>query len=253
MIRLKTPAEIALMAEGGRRLARVINALAAEVRPGVSTQDLDRRAAELIRAGGDTPAFLGYQPGGAERAYPYTLCASVNDSVVHGLPSARRLAEGDIVKLDLGLVHKGWYVDAAVTVPVGKISAEARKLIAVTREALARGIRAAKPKNALGDIGYAIQSYVERYGFSAVRALTGHGIGKRLHEDPHVYNVGRPGEGDELAPGMVIAIEPMINAGGCEVRQLADDSFVTKDGSLSAHFEHTVAITEKGPRILTAA
>jgi methionyl aminopeptidase len=251
MGRTKTPAEIETMAEGGRRLARILAELRAAVRPGVRTIELDRLAHDLIAKGGDTPAFLGYKPGGAGKPYPASLCASVNDGVVHGVPSNYALREGDVLKLDLGLVHKELYVDAAVTVGVGKISEEAKKLISATKKALALGVAAAKAGNTLGDIGHAVQNYVEQLGFSVVRALTGHGVGQSLHEDPYVYNFGKPGEGEKLVPGMVLALEPMVTAGRCHVKQLSDDSFVTKDGSLAAHFEHTVAITKHGSRILT--
>jgi methionyl aminopeptidase len=248
---VRTKDEIEIMGEAGRRLAGALNELKRHVAVGVRTIDLDHMAYDLITKSGDSPAFLGYKPGGAGKAYPATICASVNDSVVHGLPTRYSLREGDLLKIDIGLVHKKFYADMAVTVPVGKVSREARKLIAVTERALYLGIEAAKPGNTLGDIGHAVQSYVEKNGFSVVRALTGHGIGKRLHEDPHFHNVGRKGEGEELVPGMAIAIEPMIALGGYHVKQLADDSFVTKDGSLAAHFEHTIAITERGPKILT--
>jgi len=250
---LKTSAEIDTMAEGGRRLATVLATLRSEVRAGVTTFELDRRAEELIRAGGDVPSFLNYSPGGAKKPYPFTLCTSVNDGVVHGQPSERPLEDGDLLKLDLGLKHGGFHLDAAVTVPVGTISAEARRLAAATEEALYVGIKQARPGRTLGDIGAAVQEVVERNGFSVVTALTGHGIGRELHEDPSVLNVGKPGEGEELVAGMVIAIEPMVAFGKGAVKQLKDDSFATADGSLAAHFEHTVAITERGPKILTVS
>ncbi|HTY40194.1 MAG TPA: type I methionyl aminopeptidase, partial [Candidatus Paceibacterota bacterium] len=213
MTTLKNEKEILLMTEAGKRLGAVLATLKKAVRPGITTKELDALAYQLITAPGDTPAFLGYQPDGAAVPYPATLCASVNDGVVHGLPGGRQLAEGDIVKLDLGLIHKGYYVDAAVTVPVGKISARTRKLVAVTEEALARAVKAARPGRTLGDIGHAVQEFVEANGFSVVRALTGHGIGKDLHEDPAVYNFGTPGTGERLRPGMTLALEPMVNAG----------------------------------------
>ncbi len=247
----KTPEELKLMAEGGRRLARVLRAVAAAAKPGMRTIELDHLAYDLITKGGDKPAFLGYRPGGAGKPYPATLCASVNDGIVHGLPSNYILMDGDLLKLDLGLIHEKLYLDSAISVGIGKLTNEAKKLIAVTEKALTLGIAAAKAGNTLGDIGHAVQSYVEKNGFSVIRSLTGHGIGKKLHEDPHVYNFGKPGEGETLVPGMTIAIEPMVAAGRYELKQLKDDSFVTKDGSLGAHFEHTVVVTDRGARVLT--
>ena len=239
------------MAEGGRMLAEVLHALRGEVHAGVVTLDLDRMARELILARGAKPAFLHYRPAGAVRAYPYTLCTSVNDVVVHGQPSKYALREGDILKLDLGLQYKGLYLDAAITVPVGEVSREARKLIVATEEALSAGIKEAKAERTLGDVGFAIEKVVKKNKFSVVDGLTGHGIGRALHEDPTVFNVGRKGVGEELEVGMVLAIEPMVAIGGSAIRQLLDESYGTADVSLAAHFEHTVAITESGPRILT--
>ncbi len=248
---IKSKEEIALMAEAGRRLGVVLRTLRGEVKAGVTTLEFDERARELITANGDRPAFLGYKPNGATKAYPFTLCASINDSVVHGPPGKYVIKDGDLVKLDLGLVHEGFYVDAATTVAVGAVSPEARHLVAITEEALYRGIKAAWPEARLGDIGQAVQSFVEENGFSVVTTLTGHGIGRKLHEEPSVPNFGQAGTGERLRVGMVIAIEPMVNMGSEAVRQLKDDSFVTRDGSLSAHFEHTVVVTNKGPVILT--
>lgn len=252
MVRLKTPDEIALMREAGRRLAGVLAALRREVRPGVRTDALNKQARALIRDAGCAPAFLGYRPHGARHPFPAALCVSINDTVVHGVPSPYLIREGDLVKLDLGLVYHGFFADAAVTVGAGAISPGARALVRVTEEALRRGIRAAEPGNTLGDIGFAISAHVRRHGFSTAEMLTGHGIGRALHEDPPVWNTGTPGKGEELLSGMVLAIEPMVNAGGGGVVERPDDSFATKDGSLSAHFEHTVLITERGPVILTA-
>ena len=248
----KTPAELELMAEGGRRLARILAKLREAAKPGVRTIELDHLAYDLITKGGDKPAFLGYKPHGAGKAYPATLCASVNSGIVHGLPSNEIIKDGDLLKLDLGLIHKTFYLDSAISVGIGKISDEAKKLITVTEKALALGVAAAKAGNTLGDVGYAVQSYVERNGFSVIRSLTGHGIGKKLHEDPHVYNFGKPGEGEALVAGMTIAIEPMVAVGEYHLKQLKDDSFATKDGSLGAHFEHTIVVTDRGARILTA-
>jgi methionyl aminopeptidase len=250
---IKTREEIAIMAEGGKRLGAVLARLAKEVKPGVTTLALDRMAREWIEAKGDAPAFLHYRPAGARKAYPYTVCASVNSVVVHGQPSKYELQEGDILKLDLGLKHKGLYLDAAVTVPVGAVSREAKKLLTVTRDALAAGIKAAKPGHTLGDVGFAIHQLVTKNGFSIAHGLTGHGIGRALHEDPSVFNFGRKGQGEEIIPGMVLAIEPMVAVGGGEIEQLEDEGYGTVDGSLAAQFEHTVAITENGPKILTLA
>jgi len=242
------------MAEGGRRLGAVLLALKKEVRPGVTTLALDHEARALIEAGGDVPAFLNYRPRGARRAYPYTLCTSVNNVVVHGQPSAMCvLKEGDIIKLDLGLKHQGFYLDAAITVGVGKISAEAKKLIAVTEESLYAGIKEAKPGKTLGDIGYAIEHVVRKNRFSVAEGLTGHGIGRALHEEPTVFNFGDRNTGMKLSPGTVIAIEPMVAVGGGEIIQLRDEGYGTTDRTWAAHFEHTVAVTEKGPMILTKA
>jgi methionyl aminopeptidase len=249
----RTPQEIKIMAEGGRRLAGILQRLKSEVRPGVTTISLDRIARKMIVDGGDAPAFLNYRPEGARHAYPYTLCASVNNVVVHGQPSSYALRESDIIKLDLGLKHEGFYLDAAITVPVGRISAEAKKLIAVTEESLYAGIKEAKAGRTLGDVGYAIERVVGKKKFSIADGLTGHGIGRTLHEEPTVFNYGDRGTGMKLSRGMVIAIEPMVAVGGGAIVQLKDEGYGTADRSLAAHFEHTVAITEDGPMILTKA
>ncbi|MFA6354230.1 MAG: type I methionyl aminopeptidase [Candidatus Paceibacterota bacterium] len=255
MIELKTSEEIKIMAEGGRRLAEVLTRLKSEIIPGVTTKSLDKLSRELIRATGSTPAFLGYRPRGAKRAYPATICSSINDIVVHGLPKMEHLKEGDIISIDVGLKYKGFYLDAAFTAGVGEISAEAKKLISITEQTLREAIKETKPGKRLGDIGHAVQSLAEKNNFSVVRSLTGHGIGRQLHEDPNVFNFGRPKSGEPLEIGMVIAIEPMLSAApppdGGKIRTLSDDSFATLNGSLAAHFEHTVAITKKGPQILT--
>jgi methionyl aminopeptidase len=249
---LRTPQEIELMAEGGKHLGEILQQLRKEVKDGVATLTLDKIAHDLIIKAGDEPAFLGYRPAGARKAYPFTLCTSINDVVVHGQPSQYAvLREGDIIKLDLGLRHKGLYLDSAITVGVGSITHNAKKLMAVTEEALYAGIKEAKPGQTLGDIGYAIQKVVEKNGFSVTEGLTGHGIGLMLHEDPTVFNFGQKGRGERLVPGMVLAIEPMVAIGQGEILQLRDESYGTADNSLAAQFEHTVAITEKGPVILT--
>lgn len=243
------------MHEGGKRHAEILRALAEMVAPGVSTLVLEEEALRLIKAHGDKPAFLGYSPAGAMRPFPAALCVSINDEIVHGIPNEaeRILLEGDMVSLDLGLVHNGFITDSAVTVPVGAVDDESRKLLDVAKRALEAGIRAAKPGNHTGDIGAAIMKVVEGTGFSLANDLAGHGVGYAVHEDPFVPNVGVPGEGDELVPGMVIAIEPMVNVGGAEIADTDDGyTIVTADGSKSAHFEHTIAITEKGNIILTS-
>jgi methionyl aminopeptidase len=246
-VEIKSSDEIARMREAGRIVAEILDELERAVAPGVSTWDLDALAEKLIRAKGAKPAFKGYH------GFPSCLCASVNHEVVHGIPSRKRkLAEGDLMKLDFGVVYQGFYGDSARTVPVGKVSAQAQALVDATREALAQAIAAMLPGNRLGDIGHAIQSYVEPRGFSVVRDFVGHGIGRALHEPPQVPNYGTPGSGMRLRPGMVLAVEPMINAGVAQVEVLEDDwTAVTRDGKLSAHFEHTILVTEQGPEILT--
>ncbi|MGH7205166.1 MAG: type I methionyl aminopeptidase [Nitrospiraceae bacterium] len=247
MIILKTQDEIEMMARASKLVAETLQALKREVRPGVATEELDRLAEEFIRARGGVPAFKGY------RNYPKTLCASVNDEVVHGIPSKRALQEGDIVGLDLGAIVDGFYGDSAVTVPVGAIHPRTAELLRVTEEALNKGIEQAIVGNRLSDISHAIQRHAEAAGFSVVTDFVGHGIGRQLHEEPQIPNYGKPGQGPRLQVGMVLAIEPMINVGGSAVRVLEDQwTAVTRDGSLSAHFEHTIAIQASGPpRILT--
>lgn len=250
--KIKTPEEIEIIRECGKRLGRVLRAVADAVRPGITTGELDALAHSLIVEGGDEPAFLHYQPDGAKRAFPATLCTSVNDEVVHGIPGERVLAEGDIIGLDLGINHKGFYTDSAVTVVVGSTDADSKKLVAVTREALAAGIRAARGGNRIGDIGAAIEAFAEREGYGIVRELGGHGVGYEVHELPYIPNYGEEGTGEELRPGMVLAVEPMFNLGGDGVK-LAKDKFTycTQDGGRSAHFEHTILITDGEPEILT--
>lgn len=253
MIRLKTQEEINILKEGGARHAEILRLVSKKVAPGVSAKDLDDYAYKLIKEGGDTPAFLNYTPEGISYPYPASLCVSVNDEVVHGIPLKEIiLEEGDIVSLDLGLKHKGLITDGAITVPVGKISKEAKTLISATKEALDLGIKMAKPGNTTGDIGNAISSVAEKFGYGVVKILSGHGVGYSVHEDPYVPNYGKPGTGEKLVPGMVLAIEPMFNLGSEEVCATEDEyTYVTEDGSISAHFEHTIVITEKGSIILT--
>ncbi len=245
MIVLKTEEEIALMAQASKIVAEAHDMLQQEVRPGVTTLYLDELAEIFIRDHGAIPAFKGY------RHFPNTLCASVNHEVVHGIPSNRELKEGDIVGLDLGAIFQGFYGDGAVTVPVGSVSDDVNTLLTVTEKAMYKGIEQARVGNRLSDIGHTIQRYVESHGFSVVRDFVGHGIGRELHEDPQVPNYGRPGHGSRLQFGMVLAIEPMVNVGGPQVKVLDDQwTAVTKDGSLSAHFEHTVAIQPAGPPMI---
>jgi len=243
----KSAAEIERMRAANTLVADVLAELEAMVAPGVSTADLDRAAERLVRAGGAEPAFKGY------RGYPATLCASVNDEVVHGIPSpARKLADGDIISLDMGVKLNGFFGDSAVTVAVGRVSEEAAALLRVTRESLEKAIEQAKVGGRVSDIGHAVQRHVEASGFSVVREFVGHGIGSALHEEPQIANYGEPGRGPRLAEGMTLAIEPMVNMGRPAVKVLADGwTAVTKDGSLSAHFEHTVAVTKNGPLVLT--
>ncbi|NDD27186.1 MAG: type I methionyl aminopeptidase [Proteobacteria bacterium] len=246
MIEYKSDKEVALIRESGRITAQTLDLLERSVRPGISTLELDRIAEDFIRSAGAVPAFKGY------KGFPRTVCISVNNEVVHGIPGNRKLKDGDIVGLDMGVIWKGWYSDSARTVAVGSISEDARRLLDVTRDSLMRGIERCTAGNHLSDIGAAVQQHAEAHGYSVVRDLVGHGIGRALHEEPQVPNYGRPGHGLKLRPGLVIAIEPMVNVGDFKVAILPDKwTIVTEDGSLSAHFEHTVAITGDGPRILT--
>jgi methionyl aminopeptidase len=247
MISLKSERELDLMRRAGGIVAQILQEMIERVQPGVSTGELDRFAESRCKDLKAVPAFKGYH------GFPATVCISVNDEVVHGIPSSKRiLKEGDIVGLDFGVCYEGFYGDSARTVPVGKVSSEAQKLMDVTREALHKGIEQAREGNRVFDIGHAIQNHVEPLGYSVVREFVGHGIGRALHEEPQVPNFGPKGKGLLLKSGMVIAIEPMINAGSHEVKVLGDGwTAVTKDRSLSAHFEHTVAITPAGPEILT--
>jgi methionyl aminopeptidase len=250
VIQLKSQREIEVMARGGHILAETVTLMEQSVRPGISTQDLDRIAEEFIRSHpGAIPSFKGLYN------FPASICTSINNEIVHGIPSRKRvLMEGDIVSVDVGVKFEGYHTDSATTVAVGEIPEESRRLLAITREALGAGVRAAKYGNHLGDIGAAVQQVVERAGFSVVRDLVGHGIGTGFHEEPQVPNYGKPSRGLRLAPGLTIAIEPMVNVGKPGIRTMPDKwTVVTVDGARSAHFEHTVAITENGPRILTAA
>lgn len=252
---VSTPEQKEVLIEAGKRLARVLEAVRARVAPSVTAEELDDLAERLIREGGDEPSFLGYRPETARRAYPASLCVSVNDEIVHGIPneSTKVLQEGDIVGLDLGLTHNGVVVDAAITVPVGAVNDESKKLIRATEAALSAGIREAIPGNHLGDISHAIQGEIEQAGFSVVKELGGHGVGDLVHSEPFIPNFGRPGTGIALEKGMVLALEPIATAGKAAVT-LAPDGYTyrTRDGSRSAHSEHTILIEKSGARIITA-
>lgn len=254
MSSIKSREEIEILREGGKRLARILTSLAVEVRPGVSAEELDILARRLVAESDDTPSFLNYQEKGDKKKFPAALCVSVNDEVVHGIPRADKIVRmGDVVGIDLGLCHRGLFTDAALTVAVGKIDAEKEQLIAVTQKALAVGMSAVRAGATTGDIGYAVESFVKTQGnFGMVRDLAGHGVGHAVHESPLVPNYGKRGEGTRLAAGMVLAIEPMLTLGGEKVVLAADGfAYRTKDGSVSAHFEHTVVVTEKGCEVLT--
>lgn len=246
MVTLKTADQIAKMREAGEVVASMLAATRDAVKPGITTAELDRIAADVLARAGAKSSFLGYY------GYPATICTSVNEQIVHGIPGKRKLKDGDIVGIDAGAIVDGWHADAAITVPVGRVAPPAEKLIAVTREALARGIAAAKVGNRLGDVGAAVQRYVESQGFSVVRNYVGHGIGRAMHEEPQVPNYGAADLGRVIKEGLCIAIEPMVNVGGVATRVLADNwTVVTEDGSLSAHFEHTIACLPEGSVVLT--
>lgn len=254
MITIKTKEEIEILREGGRRLAEIMDKLSKTVKSGISSVELNNLAEQMTIDGGDKPAFLNYKPYGARRPYPASLCVSVNDEIVHGIPNEgdKILKEGDIVSLDMGLIHKGLITDMAVTVPVGMIDDSARKLIEVCKESLMKGIEAANGGNTIGDIGFAIEKYVRPFGYGIVRELAGHGVGYKVHEEPYVPNFGKKGAGERLKHGMVLAIEPMLNE-GTEKITLDKDGYTyrSKDGKRSAHFEHTILITAGKAEILT--
>ncbi len=246
MIERKSSREIAKQAQAGAIVAETLQLLADEAKPGVTTGELDRLAEKLIRRRGGAPTFKGY------RGFPGSICASPNDMIVHGIPGAVALGDGDVLSVDVGVTFRGFVGDSAVTLAIGEVAPETRRLLAVCQESLHRMIAACRVGNHLSDLGHACQTYVEGEGFAVVRALVGHGVGRRMHEDPQIPNFGPPGRGPELREGMVFAIEPMITAGSHEIR-IDDDgwSIYTTDGSMAAHFEHTVAITADGPQILT--
>jgi methionyl aminopeptidase len=246
MVILKLPDEIEKARTSNRIVAEVLNRLREKVKPGVRTRELDKLAVEVADRRGAKPAFKGYN------GYPYALCVSVNEVVVHGMPSERILEEGDIVGLDFGVCYQGFFGDAAITLPLGRVTQKASRLMQVTEQSLYAGIEQAKAGNRLGDISAAVQDIVEAAGYSVVRDFVGHGIGKSLHEEPQIPNFGKKGRGIELKSGMILAIEPMVNEGNYKVEILPDGwTVVTKDGSLSAHFEHSIAITDNGPEILS--
>lgn len=246
MIPIKTEKDIEMLRKSGTILAKILKKIQELIKPGITTLEIDRLAEELIAKEGGFPAFKGY------KKFPSALCTSINEEIVHGIPSTRRLQEGDIISLDLGINYAGFYADAAITLPIGRVDYQKKKLIEVAKSALYEGIKQAKPENHLSDISYSIQNYVEKNGFSVVRQFVGHGIGYELHEEPEIPNFGRPYQGPLLRQGMVFAIEPMVNTGTWEA-EILDNGWtaVTKDGLASAHFEHTVAITKDGPQILT--
>jgi methionyl aminopeptidase len=246
MITIKSREEVEKMREGGKVLASIMKELEKAVKPGITTKELDRLAESLVLKSDGKCSFKGYQ------GFPACLCVSINEELVHVVPSDRILKEGDIISLDLGIFYKGFHTDAAITVPVGKVDSEAQRLIRVTKKALKRGIKKARIGNTIGDIGNTIRRFVEDQGFNVVRELCGHGIGKELHEDPQVLNYGKRHKGEELKAGMVICLEPMVTVGHWKLKRTADGhGYQTKDGSLSCHFEHTVAVTKDGCQILT--
>ncbi|MFH1979346.1 MAG: type I methionyl aminopeptidase [Patescibacteria group bacterium] len=250
---IKTPQEIEILTEGGKKLASVLTQVASFVKPGISTKELNDMAFDLIKEEGGKPAFLNYSPPDSSKRYPASLCVSINDEVVHGIPSAERiLEEGDIVSMDLGLEYRGLFTDTAVTVGVGKISAKDQELLDITKQGLKEGIAVLRPGVTLGDYGFAVQSFVEDKGFSVVRNLVGHGVGYEVHEEPDIPNWGRKGKGMILEEGMILALEPMVCTGEPEVVLDSDNwTWKTKDGLKSAHFEHTIVVEKDGARVLT--
>lgn len=247
MIPLKSERDLQMLRKSGKVLAGVMKRLQALIKPGILTSEIDRLAEELVLGESAQPAFKGY------KGFPATVCVSINEEIVHGIPGNRKLKEGDIVSLDLGINYQGWFTDTAVTIGLGRINRSLKELIEVTRKSLSEGIKQARLNNNLSDISFSIQKYVEKHGFSVVRQFVGHGIGYKLHEEPEIPNFGRPHQGPRIKSGMVFAIEPMVNMGTWE-SEILDNGWtaVTKDRLASAHFEHTVAITERGPEILTA-
>ena len=253
MLRLKNHREIKLLREGGNRLAQIMSELTKEVKPGVSAASLDKLSHSLILNYGGKPSFLNYKPDFANHAFPASICVSLNETIVHGIPKKEMIFfEGDIVSLDLGLCFRGLYTDMAITVGVGKIKPILKKLIKVTKGALGEAIKVSKPGNTLGDIGYAIETYVLKNGFYIIKDLSGHGVGYKCHEEPPVFNYGNQKEGLILQPGMVLAIEPMVAIGCSEIKEKEDGSFITACNQPAAHFENTIAITKNKPIVLTS-
>ena len=252
MAEIKTKEEIQKIRAAGKILSKVLKTISSMAEEGIAGRDLDRLAFDLIKKAGAEPAFLGYQPNGAADPFPATLCVSINDVIVHGVPTSRRFKKGDVVKLDLGVRYEGYCADSAVTVLIEPSTSESRELITATEEALMAAIEVARAGNTFGDIGYAISKKAAEKGFRVLRELTGHGIGKNIHEDPVVLNEGKPGKGKILKAGMVLAVEPMFAIGTSEIKQLHNDGYATRDGSLSAQFEHTILIGDRGAEILTA-
>jgi len=251
MINLKSPQEIKKIATAGRILAKVLKAVVKEAKIGTQLSQLNKLAYQLTKKEGVQPAFLGYQPDGASRSFGASICASVNEIVVHGFPSDYKLQSGDVLKIDFGIEYQGFFADAAVTIGIGNISKEAKHLIKTTQLALKKAVKQARPGKTLGDIGWIIQKTAEDRGLKIIKSLTGHGVGLKLHEEPTIYNFGEKGKGVELKPGMVLAIEPMLAVATEKIIQRPDESWATADGSLSAHFEHTIVITERGAKVLT--
>lgn len=252
MALIKTDKEIAILREGGKRLARIMDAVCQAAVVGITTLELDRLAEKLVRDGGDAPALLGYKPKGSRIPYPATICISVNDEIVHGIPSSRVLKDGDIVGLDMVIKHEGLFTDMARTIEVGTVDAKSRDLIETTRRALAAGIKEVRAGGRMGDVSFAIEAIANEKGYGVVRELGGHGVGNEIHEMPYVPNFGKRGKGDVLMVGMVFAIEPMFTAGSPEIVLASDEyTYKTRDGKRSAHFEHTVLVTDTGCEILT--
>lgn len=251
MIKIYSNKEIEKIRESGKILARVLKVLKKEAVVGVSLSYLDQMAYKLIKETGAKPSFLGYRPGGAAHAYPASICASLNNVIVHGIPSGYKLKSGDVLKIDCGVDYQGFFSDSALTVIIGKGTKESENLVKATKKSLEEAIKVAKPGKHSGDIGFAIEKIAGKFGVNVIKELTGHGVGRHVHEEPTIYNYGEKGRGFELAPGMVLAIEPMFSLGSDRIKQLPDESWATLDGSISAQFEHTIAITEKGPMILT--
>ncbi len=254
MIQIKTDAEVALMREAGLVVGRTLEALRAATVPGVTTKELDELAEATIRGAGAVPSFLRYQPHPSVPPFPASICASVNDEIVHGIPGRRVLRDGDVISIDCGAILAGWHGDAAITVPVGEVTDEARELLRVTEESMWRGFAAARPGGRLSDISHAIESYARSQGgYGIVEEYGGHGIGTEMHQEPHLLNYGRPGRGPKLVTGLALAVEPMLTTGSRLTRELEDGWTVsTADGGLSAHFEHTFVLTDRGPWVLTA-